>query len=55
MAQFVGYTGAGVGLMVVDFIHELTSNWEQPLSVMIFASVAVIVFATAAGRNGYIK
>ncbi|HCF3941575.1 TPA: MFS transporter [Pseudomonas aeruginosa] len=55
MAQFVGYTGAGVGLMVVGFIHELTSNWEQPLSVMIFASVAVIVFATAAGRNGYIK
>ena len=51
MAQFIGYTGAAVGPLLVGVLHDATGGWRAPLSLLIVASTLVIVFATLAGRD----
>jgi CP family cyanate transporter-like MFS transporter len=51
MAQFIGYAGAAVGPLLVGLLHDATHAWTASLSLLIFASALVIVFATLAGRD----
>lgn len=51
MAQFIGYAGAAAGPLLVGTLHDVTGAWTALLSLLIVASVLVIVFATLAGRD----
>lgn len=50
MAQFVGYTGAAAGPLLIGVIHDATGGWTAPLALLIAASGLATVFATLAGR-----
>ncbi|RYE54837.1 MAG: MFS transporter, partial [Hyphomicrobiales bacterium] len=54
MAQFIGYSGAALGPLLVGILHDATASWTVPLGLMIAASALVTVFATLAGRPHFI-
>jgi CP family cyanate transporter-like MFS transporter len=51
MAQFIGYTGAAAGPLLVGILRDATGSWTASLTLLIAASALVIVFATLAGRD----
>jgi len=54
MAQFIGYSGAALGPLLVGILHDATASWTVPLGLLIAASALVTVFATLAGRLHFI-
>lgn len=55
MAQFVGYTVAGLGQLAVGMLHMASDSWVGLLGLMLVASVGVMIFAFLAGRKGYVE
>jgi MFS transporter, CP family, cyanate transporter len=51
MAQFVGYGGGALGPVAFGALHEMTSNWNYSLAVLVAASMLVTLFAYQAGRD----
>jgi CP family cyanate transporter-like MFS transporter len=55
MSQFVGYTGAAAGPLLVGVLHDFTHGWAWPFGMLIFCSVLVTIFASQAGRQRFIE
>ena len=55
MAQFIGYAGAAAGPLLVGVLHDLTDGWSAPLLLLVCASALVVIFATLAGRDRFVR
>lgn len=55
MAQFIGYAGAAAGPLLVGVLHALTHGWSAPLLLLVCASALVVIFATLAGRDRFVR
>ncbi|GCE82648.1 major facilitator superfamily transporter [Komagataeibacter diospyri] len=51
MAQFIGYSGAATGPLLVGLLHDATGGWIAPLWLLMGSSILAAVFATLAGRS----
>lgn len=50
MAQFIGYTGAAAGPLLIGVLHDATGSWAASLWLLVTSSLLVTIFATMAGR-----
>lgn len=54
MAQSIGYILAAFGPTLFGYLHDLSGNWDTPLSVITGVSMLTALFGYAAGRKGYV-
>ncbi|OUY06231.1 MFS transporter [Acinetobacter populi] len=54
MAQCVGYGLGSIGPFLTGWLHDISGNWQVPLSVLLVAALIQIIFAVLAGRTRYV-
>jgi CP family cyanate transporter-like MFS transporter len=55
MAQFIRYSGAAAGPLLVGVLPQVTGGWTAPLLMLCVASLGVMFFAGMAGRASKIQ